>query len=59
MATVLLAKKHKIIAPSSTVPFARDLKFIGREDIIESLDSIFLKSRVHSRAALIGLGGIG
>ena len=38
------------------VPFERDAKFVGREDIIAELDQK-LKSR--RRVALAGIGGIG
>jgi hypothetical protein len=51
--------KSKTVVPSSTVPFARDAKFVGRSDIIGSLDSIYASSDSHIRAALIGLGGVG
>ena len=38
------------------VPFERDLKFVGRMDIIAKLDQKF---NSHRRVALAGIGGIG
>jgi hypothetical protein len=39
-----------------TVPFDRDAKFIGREDIIKEIDRKF---EVQRRVALAGIGGVG
>ena len=39
-----------------TVPFERDLKFIGREDIITRIGQKF---EVQRRVALAGIGGVG
>lgn len=39
-----------------TVPFERDSKFIGREDIITEIDRKF---EVQRRVALAGIGGVG
>jgi nucleoside phosphorylase len=39
-----------------TVPFERDSKFIGREDIITEIDRKF---KVQRRVALAGIGGVG
>jgi nucleoside phosphorylase len=39
-----------------TVPFERDSKFIGREDIIAKIDRQF---KVQRRVALAGIGGVG
>ena len=39
-----------------TVPFERDAKFIGREDIITEIDRKF---EVRRRTALAGIGGVG
>ncbi|CRG92827.1 hypothetical protein PISL3812_09898 [Talaromyces islandicus] len=47
--------------PSSTVPFERDEKFVGREDIITSIKNA-IQGRTgwtSKRAALVGLGGVG
>jgi hypothetical protein len=46
-------------APKSTVPFDRDRKFVGREDILTALGSKFSQAGSHNRAALVGLGGVG
>ena len=43
----------------STLPFPRDPRFVGREDILARLDSIYEQPLTHGRAALHGLGGIG
>ena len=39
-----------------TVPFERDPKFIGREDIITEIDTKF---EIQRRVALAGIGGVG
>ena len=55
----LLANLSETISPSQacfTVPFERDLKFIGREDIIVEINRRFQTQR---RVALAGIGGIG
>jgi hypothetical protein len=41
---------------SFTVPFERDSKFIGREDIIIEINRQF---EVQRRVALAGIGGVG
>lgn len=38
------------------VPFSRDPLFLGREDIIELVDTKF---KSESRVALTGIGGVG
>jgi hypothetical protein len=38
------------------VPFDRDQKFIGREDIIQEIDQKFESQR---QVALAGIGGVG
>lgn len=47
--------------PSSkfTVPFRRDVRFLGRKEILNKLQDILHFSEYHHRAALVGLGGIG
>jgi hypothetical protein len=47
--------------PSSTVPFARNERFVGREDVIAAIHEAHPRgtSRYHKRAALFGLGGLG
>ncbi|MCJ1452831.1 hypothetical protein MMC28_003176 [Mycoblastus sanguinarius] len=42
-----------------TVPFRRDVHFVGRQDILERLRVILQSPGYHNRAALVGLGGIG
>src|SRR5436190_18408704 len=39
-----------------TVPFGRDTKFIGREDIITNIGRQF---KIQRRVALAGIGGVG
>ncbi len=39
-----------------SVPFERDLRFVGREDVLQKIDAKFKTSR---RVALCGIGGIG
>lgn len=41
------------------MPFAQDKDFVGREDILTSLDEGFSQSTTLRRMALAGLGGIG
>ncbi|KAK0716193.1 hypothetical protein B0H67DRAFT_645841 [Lasiosphaeris hirsuta] len=41
------------------VPFARSANFVGREDILASLEHIYNSPDCHHSAALTGLGGIG
>ncbi|KAH0593875.1 hypothetical protein MHUMG1_08197 [Metarhizium humberi] len=43
----------------STVPFPVDSHFVGREDILERLDSNLLRRPVHSRLAIVGRSGVG
>jgi hypothetical protein len=39
-----------------TVPFERDPKFVGREDLIAAIDQMFVENR---KVALSGIGGVG
>ncbi len=43
----------------STVPFARDSDFIGRQDVMAILDAKLKPLASHERVALVGLGGVG
>lgn len=43
----------------STVPFEKDLNFVGREDILAQLESEFADPKSQRWASLYGLGGIG
>ncbi|KAI9766209.1 MAG: hypothetical protein M1839_005011 [Geoglossum umbratile] len=56
----LSANSSDQISPSRescfSVPFERDLKFIGREDIIAEIDK---RLEVQRRVALAGIGGVG
>jgi len=47
--------------PFSTVPFARDPYFIGRESILSKIDEKLdpLDASKHRRTALVGLAGVG
>lgn len=45
--------------PSSTVPFQRDEKFVGREEALERINTVLSRQGRHNRFALTGLGGIG
>jgi hypothetical protein len=51
-----LDKSSKLSEPSFMVPFYRDAHFVGRGDLIETIDKIFGSQH---RAALVGLGGVG
>jgi hypothetical protein len=42
--------------PIFGVPFARDLKFVGRKDVLEEIEDKF---KLQRRVALCGIGGIG
>jgi hypothetical protein len=39
-----------------TVPFERDSKFVGREDVLAAIDQMFVGNR---KVALSGIGGVG
>jgi hypothetical protein len=45
--------------PLSTVPFDRDLDFVGRQDILRVLKLQFSQQESHKRVVLVGLGGVG
>lgn len=49
---------HQVNLTETTfmVPFDRDLKFVGRTDVIQQIDNGFTLQR---RVALHGIGGIG
>jgi hypothetical protein len=54
----LVPTKRK--TPLSTVPFNRDLDFVGRQDILIALESRFSpQESSHKRVVLAGLGGVG
>lgn len=42
--------------PELDIPFSRDPKFVGHEDVIQAIDTEFT---VHSHIALVGLRSIG
>ena len=42
--------------PSFHVPFDKDEKFVGREDVLDEIDT---KLKTQRRIALAGIGGIG
>ncbi|KAI9782759.1 MAG: hypothetical protein M1816_001711 [Peltula sp. TS41687] len=54
--TSIEARESAVPRPSLEIPFLRDPKFIGREDIIQEIESGFTS---NSRIALVGLGGVG
>ena len=41
------------------MPFAQDKDFVGREDILASIDEGFSHPTTMRRIALAGLGGVG
>ena len=43
----------------STIPFSKDPSFVGREDILEQLESEMADPNSQLWASLCGLGGIG
>jgi hypothetical protein len=47
--------------PSFIVPFLRDSKFVGREDILADINRRHKQanSQGHTSLALVGLGGVG
>ena len=46
--------------PCSTVPFKRDLVFVGREAVINAIQERHKAiGQRHERAALVGLAGVG
>lgn len=57
--SLYLVQRQIIIKPLSTVPFRKDPDFVGRHDIIVELDNKFSLLGLHTRVALVGLGGMG
>ncbi|KAF1344366.1 hypothetical protein EJ07DRAFT_85131, partial [Lizonia empirigonia] len=57
----LLARAQNRLKPCNMVPFPPDSAFVGREDVLAKLKKIHSGSALpsHSRAALVGLGGVG
>lgn len=55
-----LAQTHQKLLPCSTVPFKKDLMFVGREAVLSAIKE---KHRAigqrHERVALTGLAGVG
>ena len=49
-------RKGMLSEPLFTVPFLRDPKFVGREDIIQDIEA---NLRAYPRLVLVGLGGAG
>ncbi|QKX54876.1 uncharacterized protein TRUGW13939_01966 [Talaromyces rugulosus] len=48
------------LQPCSTVPFKKDPMFVGREDIIQTINKkVRVIGQGHERMALIGLAGVG
>ncbi|KID70608.1 Nucleoside phosphorylase domain protein, partial [Metarhizium hybridum] len=43
----------------STVPFPKDPEFVGREDILKTLESKLMRRAKHRRLALVGRSGVG
>lgn len=54
-----LDSRQRNRAPISTVPFDRDRKFVGRQAILEALESKISQADYHNRVVLAGLGGVG
>lgn len=52
-----------VVAKQFRVPFSQDEHFVGREEILDQLDSGLKGARrtqgKHRRDALVGLGGVG
>lgn len=44
------------VDPVFTVPFGRDKKFVGREDILSQIEE---RLQVGRRVAIAGIGGVG
>jgi hypothetical protein len=55
-ATSFTALSPKTKKPSFMVPFERDLKFVGRTEIITQIGQ---KLKIQRRVALAGIGGVG
>jgi hypothetical protein len=57
MFTLILSARN----PPFIVPLSKDDSFTGREDILAKIDVVNKQTSVprHSRAALVGLGGVG
>ena len=43
----------------STVPFARDVDFVARVEVMADLEAKFSTPLRHQRVALVGIGGMG
>ncbi|KAL4899128.1 hypothetical protein BDW74DRAFT_163919 [Aspergillus multicolor] len=41
------------------IPYARNIRFVGREPVLDQLKSLILPTGTNSRVALFGLGGVG
>ena len=54
-----LESARKRVGNVSTIPFSRDLNFVGREDILAQLQFEFADPIAQNWASLYGLGGIG
>src|SRR5436190_1671066 len=55
------AQPRNRLEPSFMVPFQRDRMFVGREDIIAAINKRHEQAATasHTRAALVGMGGVG
>ena len=41
------------------LPYDKDKDFVGRNNVIQEVQSKLLESETHSRVAIVGLGGVG
>lgn len=57
--TAAFGPRLNLVQGLSSVPYARNARFVGREAQIEDLNSKLDRRNGHSRIALVGLGGIG
>lgn len=61
-ALALQGKSKTATLPCHTIPVARNLRFFGREDVLDKIDNYFTSSQTlsgMSSLALYGLGGVG
>ncbi|KAL7910043.1 hypothetical protein GGI35DRAFT_478916 [Trichoderma velutinum] len=52
-------KEDRAHAPICVIPLLKNERFVGRQDVLEKLKEMLFHKESFSRAALVGLGGIG
>ncbi|TQV92190.1 protein kinase subdomain-containing protein [Cordyceps javanica] len=55
----LLSKQTNSHEPCWTVPFEKNLRFVGRASLLDRLEAVLFAKEQPSKIALFGLGGVG